>query len=452
MTRTSTLALAILLLLFAGCAEPDVRTPPAAPPRESLPYDTLPLDTSSVVTFAVASDLHLLSPRIVESRLSPGLAAYRQGERKMVLQGPALLHALLDSIRSRRPTFFLVTGDLTKDGELASHEDMADSLQTLVDAGIRVVVIPGNHDVASGNATAYTANSYFATSTVTASTFARLYRSFGYGAALSRDTASLSYVVDVAKGLRIVALDACAYRDNAFGSTSSVWGALMPSTQEWLWAQLERARRDGVDLIGAIHFNMVEHFEDEANSVISSGYMLSDFQEVGRKMAERGLHVVFTGHFHANDVATAQRGSSLLTDIETGSLITPPNRFRTGRIVDGMLTLEGRRIREIDDEGLGDTDLVVYADSFLYRGLHYRTTSILSSFGLPDTEISRHAPLVTRAWMAHYAGDEPWPLPQETQGRIRAWDSIGRPGAARFLRMLATDLPPGDLNTTISLR
>ena len=441
--RPSTLALAMLPLLVAGCAEPEVRTMPAAPPRESTPYDDpLPLDTSRVVTFAVASDLHLLSPRLVESRLSPGLAVYRQGERKMMLQGPSLLHSLLDSIRALKPTFFLVTGDLTKDGELASHEDMADSLQTLADAGIRVVVIPGNHDVANGAATAYTASSYASTATISANMFARLYRSFGYGAALSRDTASLSYVVDVAKGLRIVALDACAYRDNAFGGTSSTWGVLPTSTQEWLWAQLDRAKRDGVDLIGAVHFNMVEHFENQANSAISSGYMLADFREVGRKMAERGLHVVFTGHFHANDIATAQRGSALLTDIETGSLITPPNRFRTGRIVDGMLALEGHRIREIDDVGLGDTDLVAYADAFLFRGLHPRTTSILASYGLDATEIARHAPLVTRAWMAHYAGDEPWPVPEETQDRIRAWDSLGRSGAAQFLRMLATDLPP----------
>jgi DNA repair exonuclease SbcCD nuclease subunit len=38
-------------------------------------------------------------------------------------------------------------GDHTKDGELINHESVKDLLQQLADAGIKVFVVPGNHDI-----------------------------------------------------------------------------------------------------------------------------------------------------------------------------------------------------------------------------------------------------------------------------------------------------------------
>lgn len=445
------LAIALAAFAFTGCDEPHVRTTASARDAiaDTLPRDTVPLDTSSTITFAVASDLHFLSPRLVASIESPALASMRAGDRKMLLQGPALLHSFLDSVRVLKPTFVLVPGDLTKDGELASHEDLADSLQTLVDAGIRVVVVPGNHDVDMYPA-AYTETGSVSTPGVSATTFARLYRSCGYGQARSRDSASLSYVVDVAKGLRAMALDAMAYRDNAYGAPSSSWGVLAPSTQAWLEAQLDSARADGVDVVGMIHFNMLEHFEGAATASITNGYILSDARAIAQRMAEKGLHAVFTGHFHASDIVSSQLGSSVFTDIETGSLITPPNRFRTGSIRGGIMTLRGRAIREIDYD-LGDTAFTVYADSFLFRGLVARTGSYLSAYGVPSTEANTYAGVLARAWMNHYAGNEPSPIPAGIQERIDAWSTTA-PAASQLLRALSTDLPPHDLEATISLR
>lgn len=444
-----------LALGLVGCADPRVRstapTVPASPHEPSDTTDTVALDTSTTVTFVVASDLHFLSPRLVESPFSPSLAQYRIGDRKMILQGPALLHSFLDSIRAMKPTFVLITGDLTKDGELASHEDMADSLQTLVDAGIRVIVGPGNHDVGMFGTQGYSASGSYTTQSVSAATFARIYRSCGYGSAISRDAASLSYTANITKGLRIVVLDPMAFRDYASGSTSQSWGTLQQGTLDWLWAQLDKARADGVDILGAIHFNVVEHFEGEATNSISSAYMIRDFRAIGQKMAERGLHAVFSGHFHATDITTAMLGSTTITDIETGALITPPNRFRSGTISRGLMTIASHRIREIDYD-LGDTAFVAYADSFLYRPMVSGCRGILSSLGIGGTDLDLYSGLLARTWMDHYAGDEPNPMPEATRKRIRAWDSLGQKSAASFLRVLATDLPPGDLTATISLR
>lgn len=442
--------------ILAACLDPEMRTPPLTPePDDTIAVgDTSRPDTSSSLTFAVASDLHYLSPRLIASRESPALAFFLAGDRKMILQGPALLHSFLDSLRAAKPDFLLVTGDLTKDGELASHEDMADSLQTLVDAGIRVFVVPGNHDVGMYGTSAYTANGSTTTQTVSAASFARLYRSCGYGKALSRDSLSLSYVAEISKGLRLVALDACAYRDNAQGSASRSCGTLQQGTLDWLWKQLDLAHKAGADVVGAIHYGMLEHFEGQSTESISFGYILSDNLSIARKMAEKGLHAIFTGHFHASDIVSAQVGSSLFTDIETGSLVTPPCRFRTGTVSDGILSLHGHRINEIDYD-LGDTSFVDYADRYLFRALVPSARSHLVEAGLSLDEASSLAPMTARAWMSHYAGNETDATPDSTRARIAAWsasDTAARRNAARLLRILSTDLPPDDLETSISLR
>jgi len=453
---TRILSMAPLALLLAACLDPSLRTMPQSPePGDTTALDdTTRSDTSSTISLAIASDLHYLSPRLVASRESPALAFFLLGDRKMILQGPALLHSFLDSLRTLKPDILLVTGDLTKDGELASHEDMADSLQTLVDAGIRVYVVPGNHDVGMYGTSAYTETGSTTTQTVSAATFARLYRSCGYGKALSRDSLSLSYVAEINTKLRLVALDACGYRDNAQGSASRSCGSLQQGTLDWLWTQLDRAHKDGADVVGAIHYGMIEHFEGQATEAISSGYILSDNLAIARKMAEKGLHAIFTGHFHASDIASAQVGSSMFTDIETGSLVTPPCRFRTGTVSDGILSLHGHRIREIAYD-LGDTSFVDYADAFLFRAMVSSARSYLAYYGLNTAEASSLAPMTARAWMAHYAGNETDATPDSTLRRIAAWsasDTAAQRDVAHLLRILSTDLPPDDLETTISLR
>ena len=51
--------------------------------------------------------------------------------------------------------YVLIPGDLTKDGELASHEALAKKLEAFEEeTGIQVLVIPGNHDI-NGVAASY---------------------------------------------------------------------------------------------------------------------------------------------------------------------------------------------------------------------------------------------------------------------------------------------------------
>lgn len=50
------------------------------------------------------------------------------------------------------PKVLLVTGDLSSEGEEESHRGFAEQMKRLQDAGVTVLVIPGNHDLYNGGA------------------------------------------------------------------------------------------------------------------------------------------------------------------------------------------------------------------------------------------------------------------------------------------------------------
>ena len=108
----------------------------------------------NLIKIAVISDLHVMAPQLV---VNDGTAfqKYLNQDRKMLHESPEILDTLINGILKLKPDLTLVTGDLTKDGELASHQLVAEKLQGLVDAGIQVLVVPGNHDINNPDAKTY---------------------------------------------------------------------------------------------------------------------------------------------------------------------------------------------------------------------------------------------------------------------------------------------------------
>ena len=81
---------------------------------------------TSLDRIVVISDTHLLAPALI----TPGAAIDRAdaGDTKMMAQSDEIMNALTDSIIALNPTLVLLTGDLTYNGERASHERMAQYL------------------------------------------------------------------------------------------------------------------------------------------------------------------------------------------------------------------------------------------------------------------------------------------------------------------------------------
>lgn len=241
-----------------------------------------------------------------------------------------LLRVLADSLQRLHPDVLLVTGDMAHDGDETTHRRMAAWLNTLHRSGMRVFVIPGNHDINNPNVRSLSAKDATAFS-VTPYRFEQIYAPFGFDAAVSRDTASLSYLAPLGSGLFLLALDGCIYDDGTYHSD----GRLKSETRRWMQAAVRRVSSEGGRVVAALHHGVVEHLPFQGRFL--PAYLIADYTEVQHELSALGIRCVFTGHFHALDVARAGD----LYDVETPTLSHYPCAFRMVEYDAGQQILTG---------------------------------------------------------------------------------------------------------------
>ena len=106
----------------------------------------------------VMSDIHVMSPELVADPENSLFVKDMAESRKLQAESYEIFCAYVDTIKALRPELVIIPGDLTKDGELQSHQTVAVKLQELLDMGIPTLVIPGNHDMENDNGRIYTAS------------------------------------------------------------------------------------------------------------------------------------------------------------------------------------------------------------------------------------------------------------------------------------------------------
>ena len=175
---------------------------------------------NNTVKMAIISDLHVMAPDLLVNE-GAAFERYLNQDRKMLRESLEILDTLVADILEQKPQLVLVTGDLTKDGEQMSHQLVAGRLQRLVDAGIQVLVVPGNHDINNPDARVYVGDNTVPADTITRPDFAKIYRHMGYDEHSRRDPDTLSYCRDITDDLTILAIDACMDRLNTFVSAET---------------------------------------------------------------------------------------------------------------------------------------------------------------------------------------------------------------------------------------
>lgn len=289
------------------------------------------MSKNSIFKIAVISDLHVMAPELLIAEGS-AFEEYLAQDRKMLRESVEILETLVENILKLHPDITLVTGDMTKDGERASHEIVARQLQRLVDAGIQVLVVPGNHDINNPDAKYYDGDSVTEAPTITRSDFAEIYRNMGYDDKSRRDVDTLSYCRDVADNLTILAIDACMDRFNTFVSRGDsrdhckTSGHLEPSTMQWLVEQAERATADDRRVIAMMHHHLVPHFHME--DTLAAPYMVDDAAPLCRSLIDAGVHVVFTGHLHISDISQTSRLGGNMVEVATAAAVGYPCQWR----------------------------------------------------------------------------------------------------------------------------
>ena len=427
---------ALALALAAGCATrpaiPTAAAPAAFPP----------------VRIAILSDLHLFDA----STSRPGPAYDRNLLRGLKLQAEsrAILEAALPRVAREGPDIVLVCGDLTKDGERASHELAARELAELEkdgarSAGARVYVIPGNHDILNPDAARYEGDAVVPVESISALDFASIYRDLGYGEALRRDPSSLSYVAEPVPGLWLLAIDSCRYLENRASPIAS--GRVAPSTLAWIDGVLVDARSRGAVVLAFMHHGLLEHFRGQKRSVPSR--LVDGAERLAALLASGGVRVVFTGHGHVQDIAERRVGPQVLFDVATGSLVTYPSPWRLVQI-DGAGRMHVRTERVLATADRPD-GFPGYCESRLRDGLAALLAGQLERAGARGADAALIAGQAAAIGVQYYRGDEHvGDVRLETAG-LSGWGRM----IAGFLRgpltNLGNDLPPADNELTIDL-
>ena len=292
----------------------------------------------------ILSDVHLLSPELI----TPGAAIDKAdaGETKMMAMSDNIMAAITDNIIDLQPALVLITGDLTHNGERASHERMAHYLERMAQHGITPLVIPGNHDCNNPYACRFEEDATLPTATVTREEFVQIYRDFGYGETSVRDTTSLSYCCEPVEGLVVIGIDSNMDEKNtliARGDTADSYqnaGRVKPETLQWVVDRATHARAQGKRVIAMMHHHLVPHFDQQDRYL--ANYIVKNHNKVAQELMQAGIHTIFTGHLHVTDAVTLHNDdrTDSIVEVATGSSICYPFALRTATLDNDLMTME----------------------------------------------------------------------------------------------------------------
>ena len=274
----------------------------------------------------VLSDPHVMAPELLVNEGS-AWTDFLSADRKLVDYSQTLFDLMISKIKDDiQPDMVLITGDLTKDGEALSHQYVADKLEELTDVGIKALVIPGNHDWGTSNAKYYNGASTSDAATLIKSQLATLYADYGLGSS-DREETTLTYACEPIAGLVVIGID------------SGADGQLSSTTLNWVCNKAKAAYNDGKQVIAMMHHPLIPHFTG-ADSFVEA-VSIANYENVRNALADAGVRVIFTGHFHTSDIAKDFNLdlSKTIYDVNTGSLISYPCDYRVATLSADMKTM-----------------------------------------------------------------------------------------------------------------
>lgn len=285
----------------------------------------------------LGSDIHYLSPELTDYG-----EAFRydveHGDGRLVTYIDQITDAFLEEVVELSPDVLILSGDLSTNGERISHEELAEKLYRVEEAGIPVLVIPGNHDINSERAYGYSGDEKYEVENTSPELFRKIYGEFGYDESISEDRTTLSYVYQLDEMTRILMLDTCQYSQGY----AQVGGAILTDTYDWIEEQLEDAWRQGMNVIPVAHHNLLEESE-----VYTVDCTIEHSEQLVDILTDWDINIFLSGHLHIQHWMKEEKHE--LYEIVSGSMTTPDCRY--GLLLYRDDSSFSYRTREVDVEG-----------------------------------------------------------------------------------------------------
>lgn len=272
----------------------------------------------------VITDTHYYSRKVGTSG-----KAYEKAESKsqMVIKDSDLvIKAGFDLLCNDTSTdIVLLSGDATHNGELDSHSEFIEMLRDLKKRGKRVYVITATHDFRDGGVT----DGYVGDEAVKVPAVEDrhdlwdMYYEFGPNEAISTHKESMSYVVQLAPGYRLFALN----DDTNYKPEGERGSGFSDDCMKWILEQLEDARKNDQYVIAMTHHPMIA--PSPFYAIIGKGDMQRNHETTREIFADAGLHCMITGHTHVHNISSiVSKKGNVFYDVACGALIGCPPVMR----------------------------------------------------------------------------------------------------------------------------
>lgn len=361
MKRTLSLLLSILLLLpsLASCGRQKLDEP---------------------IEFIIANDIHYISPTILGDgeffRNPTGRA-----DGKVVHYITDITDAFIAEVIEKKPQALILAGDLTLNGAIVSHTELANKLAAVKNAGIDVLIIPGNHDF-DKTAVDYSGDSLKEAEGSSASDFYEIYNPL-LPETVSREEGTFSYVYEASDDLWVLMLDTNTYAECY----------VMESTFKWAEEQLGIARESGIDVIAVSHQNIYKH-----SDLLSFGYQLYNGTNLQSLYEKYSVICNFSGHIHVQSIIDGD-----LPEIATSSLAVTGLHY-------GKITYNGKVLNYATEtlgvakEAEGYADFSEYATYYFEKIAIGQAQDALEDSGLSGSEIELMAKTYAEINSAYFEG------------------------------------------------
>lgn len=260
-------------------------------------------------------------------------------DQKCVAETPAIIDAGFEQLaRDKDTDIILIPGDLVYRGEYKSHIGFRERLYKLQEQGKKIYLITARHDYCEdGEPVEFEGDKLIPVEGMPREELREFYKDFGFDSAISEHKESMSYVAQLADGIRLLALNC----DGDCKDFKGIWDGQM----QWALDEIKKAHDDGQYIFAMTHYPLLP-FSAIMNLIGDA--KLTDWETVATKLADAGLDLIFTGHMHAQAVTdyTTEKGNTV-TDVQTGCFVGCPCAYR-------KVTLKDNNTAEIKSYTVND--------------------------------------------------------------------------------------------------
>ena len=299
----------------------------------------------------IMTDLHYYSRR--NWKCDP-YSVPRVNDQMQFRESEEILREAFDAVLADKECHtVLLTGDLTRNGEIVSHEDLIKILEEYTAKGLKILAFTSTHDYKDredrgfgidqckpeyiGYATGYNEKGEPERNVpcLEREDLRALYAPYGRNDAVSVNEYTFSYTYDLDDNWRLFAMN----DDFEIAKKGQLRG--YPECEyEWIEKEIARAKADGKKIFFATHHPLIA--PTPLFGIIGKNDLLARGREFAEKLAEYGVSVIFTGHSHVHDISfvTARNGKPVY-DVSTSALCGYPPQFRKAEFSrDGTVKVE----------------------------------------------------------------------------------------------------------------